>query len=52
MKNKLQLVSNLTLFKNPTPPSMAVKQLGVFAFGATDVKIFFFQEVFWVHHKY
>ena len=41
MKNKLQLVSNLMLFKNPTPPSMAVKQLGVFAFGATDVKIYF-----------
>ena len=42
MKNKLQISSNLELFKNPSPPSIAVKQLGVFCFGVTDLKIHFF----------
>lgn len=42
MKNKLQISSNLELFKNPSPPTIAVKQLGVFCFGVTDLKIHFF----------
>lgn len=42
MQNKLQVVSNSKLFKNPSVPSIAVKQFGVITYGIIDVKHYFF----------
>lgn len=41
MQNKLQTVSNRKLFKNPSVPSVAIKQFGVTEFGILDVKNYF-----------
>ena len=38
LQNRFQTVSNLDLFKYPDPPTMAVRQLGILAFGVSDVK--------------
>ena len=42
MQNKLQVVSNSKLFKNPSVPSIAIKQFGVTTYGIIDVKHYFF----------
>ena len=40
LQNKYQMISNINLFKNPNPPTMAVRQLGIMAFGVSDIKTF------------
>jgi len=42
MQNKLQTVSNYELFKNPSVPSIAIKQFGSSFYGLLDVKNYFF----------
>lgn len=42
MQNKLQTVSNAELFKNPSVPSIAIKQFGTVTYGILDVKNYFF----------
>lgn len=42
MQNKLQVVSNSKLFKNPSVPSIAIKQFGVTMYGILDVNRYFF----------
>lgn len=42
IQNKLQTVSNKKLFKNPSIPSIAVKQFGITTFGILDVNNYFF----------
>ena len=42
MQNKLQVVSNSKLFKNPSVPSVAIKQFGITMYGILDVKHYFF----------
>lgn len=42
MQNKLQTVSNMELFKNPSVPSIAIKQFGSVTYGVLDVKNYFF----------
>ena len=42
MQNKLQTVSNSKLFKNPSIPSIAIKQFGITTFGILDVKNYIF----------
>lgn len=42
MQNKLQTVSNYELFKNPSVPSIAIKQFGSTTYGLLDVKNYFF----------
>ncbi len=42
MQNKLQIVSNNKLFKNPNVPSIAIKQFGITMYGILDVKNYFF----------
>ena len=41
LQNKYQTISNVNLFKVPDPPTMAVRQLGILAFGISDVKNYF-----------
>jgi len=40
MQNKLQIVNNSKLFKNPSVPSIAIKQFGITMYGILDVKNF------------
>ena len=40
LQNKYQMISNTNLFLNPNPPTMAVRQLGIMAFGISDIKTF------------
>lgn len=42
MQNKLQVVSNSKLFKNPSVPSIAIKQFGITMYGILDVKNYLF----------
>lgn len=42
MQNRLQTVSNSELIKNPSVPSIAIKQFGSVAYGLLDVKNHFF----------
>jgi len=42
MQNKLQTVSNYELFRNPSVPSIAIKQFGSSIYGILDVKNYFF----------
>lgn len=42
MQNKLQTISNSELIKNPSVPSIAIKQFGSVAYGLLDVKNYFF----------
>ena len=42
MQNNLQVVSNSKLFKNPSVPSVAIKQFGINMYGILDVKHYFF----------
>lgn len=41
MQNKLQTVSNMNLYNNPSVPSISVKQFGITNFGILDVKNYF-----------
>ena len=41
LQNKYQTITNVDLFRVPDPPTMAVRQLGILAFGVSDVKNFF-----------
>ena len=41
LQNKFQTISDIDLFTYPDPPTMAVRQLGITAFGITDVKNYF-----------
>ena len=41
LQNKYQTITNVELFKLPDPPTMAVRQLGIIAFGFSDVKNYF-----------
>ena len=38
MQNELQMIDNITLFKNPTMPNIAISQFGTNAFAIIDVK--------------
>ena len=38
LQNKFQTIKNIDLFRYPDPPTMAVRQLGIIAFGISDVK--------------
>ena len=42
MQNKLQTVSNKKLFKNPSVPSIAIKQFGITTYGILDIKNYLF----------
>ena len=42
MQNKLQVVSNSKLFKNPSIPSISIKQFGITTYGLLDVKNYIF----------
>ena len=42
MQNKLQVVSNSKLFKNPSVPSVTIKQFGINMYGILDVKHYLF----------
>lgn len=44
MQNKLQMISNKVLFKNPTMPNIAVGQFGVEGFGFIDLKTILFAD--------
>ena len=42
MQNKLQTVDNKKLFKNPSVPSITIKQFGITTYGILDVNNYFF----------
>ena len=42
LQNKLQTVSNIELIKNPSVPSIAIKQFGSVTYGLLDIKNYFF----------
>lgn len=44
MQNKLQMIPNKVLFKNPTMPNIAVGQFGVEGFGFIDLKTILFAD--------
>ncbi len=43
MQNKIQLVSNRDLLKNPNNPSIAIQQFGVLTYGILDLKVTIFK---------
>ena len=44
MQNPLQQVSNEELIKNPTVPSIAIKEFGTITYGFLDIKALFIPE--------
>ncbi len=42
MQNKMQSISNKELFKNPSVPSISIKEFGISLFGVLDVRNFLF----------
>ena len=41
MQNKLQTTTNRELFRNPSIPSVSIKEFGIETFGVLDVKNYF-----------